>query len=474
MDDAAALPDTTAPAARSFAAVFAEYLGTQGYTTSDAPELQGLRDSSDHVLVDQAINGTLVVAIVDRQAHPDKRTTIQPTAALEAAVESRRMSGLYSNHKQPAVLRLYEIGPGVLAADDINRLQSYRLADRSAHARVETWLVDTKSRRIWTNAPGNGGGARRAIEAMLRANGAPTGIDAEGRRVLTVEANPTPPFFTYALIVLLLAIFVAEVVFSMGPTGKAFAISASSLSLLGGASGREVLEGGQYWRLFTAPLLHLDISHVGFNCFALWLIGRRLEPLIGWRWTAGLFAVSAFCGAVASVLINPVNIVTAGASGGILGLFAAAVVVAFRTPAGKARSQLILRALYGLVPSLLPFFSTPPSGGMVVDYAAHLGGAIGGVLASLLLVRSWPADRPRPSRQRLALGAGAVFALGAVASLLPISNGYLNWSFSLPSTAPQQHASASLPAVAAMAAHAANTASHLSAGTLANAGGAAK
>jgi rhomboid protease GluP len=86
--------------------------------------------------------------------------------------------------------------------------------------------------------------------------------------------------------------------------------------------------------------------------------------------------------------VNPANVVSVGASGAIMALLAAGVVVAFRIPAhhrGKIQGQL----LRVLIPSLLPIATMSGDGGSI-DYGAHLGGAVVGVLLGWLLLRTWP------------------------------------------------------------------------------------
>src|SRR5208283_6230464 len=93
-----------------------------------------------------------------------------------------------------------------------------------------------------------------------------------------------------------------------------------------------VLEDGQWWRLFSAPLLHGGLLHIAFNGIALYFAGAVLENVIGRAWFAGVFAVSAVTGSAMSLLINPDSLISVGASGAIMGLFAAAFVVAYRYP----------------------------------------------------------------------------------------------------------------------------------------------
>ena len=217
------------------------------------------------------------------------------------------------------------------------------------------------------------------------------------------------PVFTYALIVILIVIYAAELKFGV-VLPKDGAPSTQTLLVLGGTFRQRILLYGEWWRLVTAALLHGSVMHLIFNCFALWRAGILLERLIGWRWFAGLFCVSAIGGSIASLLINPSNIVGVGASGGIVGLFAAVIVASFHFPSGPLPSILRTGAIQILLPSLLPFFAQT-AGGMQIDYAAHLGGALAGGAVSLALLKVWPRWQFHPHFGRAALIGSIAFAV---------------------------------------------------------------
>lgn len=241
--------------------------------------------------------------------------------------------------------------------------------------------------------------------------------------IFNLKGRPT---FTYALIAILVVIYVAELKFGVVPPHDG-APSTQTLLALGGTLRQRLLLYGEWWRLVTAALLHGSVMHLTFNCLALWRAGSLMERLIGWRWFAGLFCVSAIGGSVASLLITPSNLVGVGASGGIIGLFAAVIIISFHFPSGPLPSILRTGAIQILIPSLLPFFAQT-AGGMQIDYAAHLGGALVGVVFSLALLKVWPRRQFHPRFGTAALIGSIAFAAIAVGSLWPVSQlraGYL-------------------------------------------------
>jgi rhomboid protease GluP len=178
------------------------------------------------------------------------------------------------------------------------------------------------------------------------------------------------------------------------------------------------VQAGEWYRLFSAPLLHADIFHLALNCVVIWLAGRALENLIGRAWFATIFVIGALGGALFSLALNPDHIITVGASGAVTALFAATLVLSFHFPRGPARTGLILVAAYVLIPALLPLALLVK--GQNVDYAAHFGGALGGTIVGLGMLALWPASEPYPRLR----GVAAAIALTGLAmfawSLLPV------------------------------------------------------
>lgn len=225
------------------------------------------------------------------------------------------------------------------------------------------------------------------------------------------------PYFSISLSVILAAIFACELAFGPFPAADSLTPSVGTLFAMGGSSFATV-RGGDWWRLFTAPLLHASVFHLLLNVVALLVAGFQLERLIGSAWFAGVFAVSALAGSTASIFFNPQDVIGVGASGGVVGLFAATAVASCRFPPGPERNQLRSGAFQILLPSLLPLLSV--SHGAHIDYAAHFGGAAGGLAAGLLLLRLWPIDRPKPAAVKLPIALAAGFFVVAIGSAAPI------------------------------------------------------
>jgi len=158
----------------------------------------------------------------------------------------------------------------------------------------------------------------------------------------------------------------------------------------------------------------VDAGHLAMNAVGLFLAGRALESLIGRAWFGALYVVGALGGSLLSLALNPASIVSVGASGAIMGLFAAMLVVSMHFPPGGLRTGLQMNAIYVLIPSLLPLASALQ--GHKVDYAAHFGGAIGGVVVGFVMLRVWSQTEASPGFRQ---AAAAIAVAGVIALAYP-------------------------------------------------------
>jgi membrane associated rhomboid family serine protease len=156
-----------------------------------------------------------------------------------------------------------------------------------------------------------------------------------------------------------------------------------------GIESREI--DGLLPEIFTAPFLHGGFDHLISNTVPFGVLGFLV--LLGGvaRWllssltsilTSGLFAW----------LLTPGDTIILGASGLVFGWLTYLIVrgVWSRRPAQVLVGLAVLLVYGGLIWGVLP-------GAAGISWQAHLGGALGGVLAAWLLHRRAPA--PAPSRR---------------------------------------------------------------------------
>jgi rhomboid protease GluP len=325
----------------------------------------------------------------------------------------------------PAQIRVIEVGPGINSYEEQRRLRAYRRESAFSKAMVSAWLLDTSEATVWTNGPPGQRwfASHSTYQRLLR---------KPRVAVHTIEALPSaeaavassdPAYVTYTLLAVLVAVFGAEYALALGPVTGLLQPSVVTLEALGGLRWTHVVDSDEWYRLLSASFLHADLSHLLLNGFVLVYAGRRLEWIIGHAWFAAIYLISAVFGSIASLAVNPTNLVGVGASGAIMGLLAASVIGSFHFAMGGMRNQLQLTALQMLIPSLLPLWSSTRSG-MLIDFGAHVGGAIGGALTAAIMLALWPRSSPVPRFTSFAISLAIVGGMASLATLIPIAGSY--------------------------------------------------
>ncbi len=133
---------------------------------------------------------------------------------------------------------------------------------------------------------------------------------------------------------------------------------------------------GEWYRILTVALVHGGLMHLGFNMYALLVLGNPLEAAFGRARFLTIFFVALITGSLASLYLNPQNQPSVGASGALFGLFGA-FAVAGRKIGADLRSIMVLLGINFAISFVVPN----------VDWHAHLGGLIGGALVAAALVR---------------------------------------------------------------------------------------
>jgi membrane associated rhomboid family serine protease len=176
-----------------------------------------------------------------------------------------------------------------------------------------------------------------------------------------------------------------------------------------GANFGPLTVNGQWWRLFTALFVHLSLSHVLINMWALWNIGRLSERLFGSGTLAFLYFSTGILASLASVAWDP-TLSSVGASGAIFGIFGA-----FLAFVGRIRHQIppVIARKYWISTSVFVLFNLM-NGALQpgIDNAAHVGGLFSGCVLGYLLAR--PLDRVVRARVPLTEGLTALAFIGIV------------------------------------------------------------
>ncbi|HTZ70145.1 MAG TPA: rhomboid family intramembrane serine protease [Acetobacteraceae bacterium] len=244
------------------------------------------------------------------------------------------------------------------------------------------------------------------------ADGAALLASMRARDALAAELRTDWPWATTGAIVTLVACFCVQYVALKG-AGDFGMIDA-------GANASFLVRDGEWFRVFTASLLHLNLRHLAGNMLMLAVLGTMLERLVGPLQLLIILLATAVASQAASAAAGlqfGAHLYAIGASGGLFGILGALVVVTwrFRTdlPAGFRLSRRVWIVLVGLNMVLLP--SLQPQ----VDKAAHLGGFLAGLLAGVILVthKAELREVAGPRRNaRLALAAVAFLWVAGLAA----------------------------------------------------------
>jgi rhomboid protease GluP len=177
--------------------------------------------------------------------------------------------------------------------------------------------------------------------------------------------------------------FVLSLVMSRNGSQIGISPNQVALQVLGASGASPVFVFGWWWTVLTAGWLHGNLIHIFFN--VMWI--RQLGPEIANLYGAGrmiiIFTVAGIVGftlsSVAGLFAIPffgAPFITVGASASIFGFLGALVHYGKRTGSSHARQAGLQYALFmGVMGFIFPG----------VDNGAHLGGFIGGYLASMIM-----------------------------------------------------------------------------------------
>lgn len=207
---------------------------------------------------------------------------------------------------------------------------------------------------------------------------------------------------TYGLLAMISLVFLVQVFQDGSILGFGNSIHKAGLM-------KEEYRGGEYWRLFTAPMLHGGLIHFVMNSLALLYLGKRLEVFARWPHLPMVFLFSALVGGESSARF--LDAPSVGASGGLMGWLGFLLVFETLHSALVPRSAkrrliggVLMTALIGLV------------GYRFIDNAAHFGGlAAGMAYAAIVFPKSSSVMRPKMNATDRIAGLGSLAVIAASA-----------------------------------------------------------
>ncbi|HML03539.1 MAG TPA: rhomboid family intramembrane serine protease [Candidatus Bathyarchaeia archaeon] len=166
--------------------------------------------------------------------------------------------------------------------------------------------------------------------------------------------------------VILIGANVAMYVYTSLLSGNFLVINGNVLDYYG-QSNFAVYYRGYYWQLISAMFVHFNIVHISSNMLFLFIFGLRAEELFSTPEYYSIYFGSGLAGNLLTLLAGP-NLVSAGASGAIMGVFGANVIFLRKA----VRQSILVSLMYAFL-----FFLLTASEG--TNLLAHLGGLLLGL-----------------------------------------------------------------------------------------------
>ena len=233
----------------------------------------------------------------------------------------------------------------------------------------------------------------------------------------TVEAVPLRGFegapVTAALFATNIGVFAAQVALTGDPR-YALGIPDPLLRWLGANASLWTIADTRLETLVTSCFLHASLLHLALNELLLWQVGRLVERSIGPVRFFPLYLATGIAGSATSAIWGRFfgQTLSVGASGAICGLIGAAIVIGVRTEGWKSRLTIQMSLWLGML-LLVPAVKYARGDVVQIDNAAHVGGAIAGVIVA----SAWRRDyEPTLRIKQLTIGLSvALVAISAVA-----------------------------------------------------------
>ena len=410
---AAPPPPTDQGPAETFCHYLArQFVANKGFGLGTVPEAEKLIAASDIVLTQNRDAPFTILCLIDREANPARTFELSLPELEIIGRDCMKYADVAEIFRRPEIsvaIRVIEVGATSNERWEQLKTLTSNTPDTRYHAAA--LAVDPAKREVrWSSRLDRP--ERTFIEDVLRAPrllASPRKIDADFNPLVAI-APPSFPILTTGILAVLVAVFAAEISFGVDAWSGPLQPSIKTLVAFGGLVRDLVLQSGEWYRLFSAPFLHVDAFHLAMNAVGLLLAGRVLERLIGRAWFGAVYAVAALCGACVSMLLNPSTLVSVGASGAIMGLFAAMLLTSLHFPPGGVRRRLQGNAMGVLIPSLLPLANVLQGH---IDYAAHFGGALGGAAVAFVMLAKWSRGEalPRSTKAAAAIAIAGVLAL---------------------------------------------------------------
>ncbi|GKX28701.1 hypothetical protein SH1V18_11810 [Vallitalea longa] len=248
--------------------------------------------------------------------------------------------------------------------DDINYTPDFE-----EHIIDVNWIIDNNEEKLIIPSMQMNDviGIQKNLKKILKDNN-------NGYKIKKVQKNNDKPYLTYIFIAINVLVWIY-----MEINGGSTDIY--NLIRFGSVDSYSVFIKGEYYRIITSMFIHIGISHLIFNCFALYIFGTRMERYMKkWKYLL-LYMMSGILGGLISITVDLLNnraVISAGASGAIYGILGAILVysrIYKREVGGLSYYTILIMLIAGIA------FGFMDSS---ISNIAHLGGFVSGGLIAFL------------------------------------------------------------------------------------------
>lgn len=190
----------------------------------------------------------------------------------------------------------------------------------------------------------------------------------------TMRSGSSNLFVTYFIIGVNVLVFIL-----MAVDGAGILAPESSVHIKWGSNYSPLTLTGDWWRLATCMFIHFGIIHLAMNCYALYMAGAFLEPMLGKLRYIIAYLCTGLLASVASVWWHSDGVNSAGASGAIFGLYGVFLALLFTNLIPKKVRSALLQSIGVFV--LFNLFYGMKSG---IDNSAHIGGLVSGMIIGFI------------------------------------------------------------------------------------------
>ncbi|CAG5102075.1 Oidioi.mRNA.OKI2018_I69.chr1.g132.t1.cds [Oikopleura dioica] len=187
----------------------------------------------------------------------------------------------------------------------------------------------------------------------------------------------------------------------------------------------KIYNSAELWRLWTYQFLHSGLEHIIGNCVVLLILGLILELIHGPVRIAIIYTTGVITGGILALCVTPCQSLV-GASGGCYALMASFIANGIMN---MDVMDLLVKLLHFLPISIFMVFDVGytvymelHASGYQVSWAAHLGGAISGLVIGIVTLKNFEKLPYEKTLQWVSTICFAVFFLSMAGYLLAIGS----------------------------------------------------